>query len=188
MVLDHNIVPEKRNELTFHQIKQLCWRGLQIKRLATGKEINRVQIPILTKKIWISLAKAMPHKRIKKGEIKVFITDPNVVQEVSQQGKMVQVTEQQWLTPKKKISAHKSSSKYTNKFEFPSTDQRSIQSTKRSEGEGTSTEHTQKEKAPTVDEAETSEEEIDEDTTDEEAELLTQASGGDISRCTRREY
>lgn len=39
-----------------------------------------------------------------------------------------------------------------------------------------------------TDEAETSEEEIDEDTTDEEAELLTQASGGDISRCTRREY
>ncbi|WMV38889.1 hypothetical protein MTR67_032274 [Solanum verrucosum] len=62
-------------------------------------------------------------------------TRPSMAKEVSQQGKMVEVTEQQWLTPKKKISAHQSSSKYTNKFEFLSTDQRSIQSTKRSERE-----------------------------------------------------
>ncbi|KAG5571676.1 hypothetical protein H5410_061442 [Solanum commersonii] len=44
-VLDHNLVPKRRKELTFHQIKQLCRRGPQIrttKEISTGKEINRV--------------------------------------------------------------------------------------------------------------------------------------------------
>ncbi|KAH0773507.1 hypothetical protein KY290_010644 [Solanum tuberosum] len=110
-VLDHNLAPKRRKELTFRQIKQLCRRGLQIcttKEISNGEGNKQSLNSNTDEKDLDQPSQINAPQTNKEGRNQSLI---NVVQEVSQQGKMIEVTKQ-WLTPKKKFQHTKALPNY----------------------------------------------------------------------------